>query len=72
MLSHQLGLLKNGCKTTREWTAIFKDMLTKNKLEESELELELHNVDKESTYWVVQEAQSFSIEILSSGWQLKT
>jgi hypothetical protein len=72
VLSHQLGLLKNGRKTTREWTAIFEDMLTKNKLEESELELELHSVDKESTYWAAQEAQSLSIEILSSGWQLKT
>lgn len=71
MLSHKVGLLKNGRKTmTREWTAIFEDMLTKNKLEESDLEL--HNVDKESTYWAAQEAQSLSIEILSSGWQLKT
>lgn len=34
---HQRGLLKNASRTTREWTAIFEDIITKNELEDSEV-----------------------------------
>ncbi len=37
MPAHKRVLLKNCHRTTREWTAIFEDILTENDLEDSEL-----------------------------------
>ena len=35
--AHKRGLLKNNQKTTREWTAVFEDIITEKELKESEL-----------------------------------
>jgi hypothetical protein len=53
---HQRGLLKNASRTTREWTAIFEDIMTENELEDSDSEV--RDVNEANSYQASQEALS--------------